>query len=228
VRASFGPFLFDSDTREVFRGEEHVSISPKAFELLDLLIRNRPRALSKSEIHDRLWPRTFVSDASLTNLIAELRAALKDPADTPRFLRTVRRFGYAFVGEARSPGEARPAGPVRRLIWEAREIPLDAAETLFGRDDGAHVRIDDASVSRRHARIVVRDGSAMLEDLGSKNGTFVNRDRLSAPVRLSDGDRIEVGRACLTFRESSPTRSTQTERSSRASRGSAARSRQRR
>jgi DNA-binding winged helix-turn-helix (wHTH) protein len=228
VRASFGPFLFDSDTREVFRGEAPVSISPKAFELLDLLIRNRPRALSKAEIHDRLWPKTFVSDASLTNLVAELRAAFHDPADGPGLLRTVRRFGYAFIGEARSPGEVRPAGPVRRLIWEAREIPLDAAETLFGRDDGARVRIDDASVSRRHARIVVRDGSATVEDLGSKNGTFVNGDRLSAPVRLADGDRIEVGRACLTFRESSSTRSTQTVRSGRGTRGSATRSRQRR
>jgi pSer/pThr/pTyr-binding forkhead associated (FHA) protein len=88
--------------------------------------------------------------------------------------------------------------------------------------------MDVHSVSRRHARLVVSGDTAIIEDLGSKNGTFVNRDRLSAPVRLSDGDRIEVGRACLTFRESSPTRSTQTERSSRASRGSAARSRQRR
>jgi len=216
MRARFAGFVFDSDTRQVFRGEAPVAISPKAFELLDLLIRNRPRALSKTEIHDQLWPKTFVSDASLSNLVAELRAVFEDDAEQPRLLRTVRRFGYAFIGDPLSPRNGSRSGPLQRLVWEAREIPLPAGETLFGRDDDVRVWIDDASVSRRHARIVVHDGKATLEDLGSKNGTFHNDNRLTAPVRLSDGDRIQVGRANIVFRESSPTRSTQTARSGRA------------
>ena len=214
MRATFAGFVFDSDTRQVCRGSEPIPLSPKAFEFLDLLIRNRPRALSKEEIHDHLWPKTFVSDASLSNLVAELRAALEDDAQHPRLLRTVRRFGYAFIGDvATAPRDMRPTGPHQRLVWESREIPLPPGETIFGRDDEARVWIDDASVSRRHARIVVSDGAATIEDLGSKNGTFVNGALLASRRRLSDGDRILVGRASLVFRETSPTRSTQTARS---------------
>jgi DNA-binding winged helix-turn-helix (wHTH) protein len=212
MRTSFAGFVFDSDTRQVFRGEQPVPISPKAFELLELLIRNRPRALSKSQIHDRLWPKTFVSDASLSNLVAELRAVFEDDARKPRLLRTVQRFGYAFIGDIVAGRETRSA-PSHRLVWEAREIPLPAGDTLFGRDDNAELWIDDAAVSRRHARITVRDGRATLEDLGSKNGTFHNGRRLTRAVSLSDGDRIEIGRARMTFREFRQTRSTQTARS---------------
>jgi DNA-binding winged helix-turn-helix (wHTH) protein len=220
MRASFGRFVFDSDTRQLFRGDDSVPISPKAFDLLDLLLRERPRAVSKEEIHERLWPKTFVSDASLSNLAAELRALFDDDAKNPRFVRTVRRFGYAFIGDALVTPAAAGAGPRQRLVWESREIALPPGETIFGRDDEARVWIDDASVSRRHACIEVRDGVATLKDLGSKNGTILNGELLASRVRLSDGDRIEVGRACLVFRESSPTRSTQTARGTRAPAGS--------
>ena len=216
MRASFGPFSFDSDARQVFRGESEIAISPKAFDLLALLIRERPRAVAKVEIHELLWPKTFVSDASLSNLVAELRAAFDDDARQPRWIRTARRFGFAFVGETTAEPEG-DRGPRRRLVWESREIPLSIGEVLFGRDDAAQVRIDDASVSRRHARLVVRGASATLEDLGSKNGTFVNGDRIAGPLGLSDGDQVRVGRARLVFRETSPTRSTRTARSTAAS-----------
>lgn len=213
MRASFAGFVFDSDTREVFHGQTPVAISPKAFELLELLIRSRPRALSKSQIHDQLWPKTFVSDASLSNLVAELRAAFEDDARRPRLLRTVHRFGYAFIGDTVAPGRESRSGPSHRLVWESREIPITAGDTVFGRDDNAELWIDDAAVSRRHARITVRDGRATLEDLGSKNGTFHNGRRLTRAVGLSDGDRIEIGRASMIFREFRQTRSTQTARS---------------
>jgi DNA-binding winged helix-turn-helix (wHTH) protein len=209
MRASFAGFVFDSDTRQLYRGAEPVALSPKAFELLDLLVRNQPRALSKEEIHDQLWPKTFVSDASLSNLVAELRAAFEDDAANPRLLRTVRRFGYAFIGE---PKEERPSQPVSsyRLLWESREIALSPGETIFGRERDATVWIDDAGVSRRHARIVVADGRARLGDLDSKNGTYLNGERLEKETNLSDGDRIQIGRAELTFRAFSETGSTQT------------------
>jgi DNA-binding winged helix-turn-helix (wHTH) protein len=209
MRANFAGFVFDSDTRQLYRGGEPVPLSPKAFELLDLLIRNRPRALSKEEIHDLLWPKTFVSDASLSNLVAELRAAFEDDAANPRLLRTVRRFGYAFIAE---PKEDRPSRSVSsyRLLWESREIALSAGETIFGRERDATVWIDDAGVSRRHARIVVADGWARLADLDSKNGTYLNGERLEKEANLSDGDRIQIGRAELTFRAFAETGSTQT------------------
>src|SRR5262249_19043686 len=83
-RQTFGDWVFDSDTRQVFRAGNAIALSPKAFELLDLLVRERPRALSKEQIHGHLWPDVFVSDASLSNLIAELRNALGDDADKPK------------------------------------------------------------------------------------------------------------------------------------------------
>jgi len=210
VRVSFADCVFDAGTHEVHRRGSLVALSPKAFELLALLIRHRPNALSKEQIHDHLWPKTFVSDASLSNLVAELRAALGDDAQKPRILRTVQRFGYAFVSEGRAGPLAAPGPSAFRLVWELREIELTPGENVFGRDSDAVVWIDDASVSRRHARIQVDGEGATLEDLGSKNGTLLNGQPVRGRERLRDGDQIEVGRASMTFRVLQQTGSTET------------------
>ena len=144
MRVSFDSFVFDSDARQVIREGAPVAITPKAFQLLDLLIHHRTRAVSKAEIHEALWPKSFASDASLSNLVAELRAALGDDAHAPRFLRTVRRFGYAFTGDAAASESSRTARQPPRLIWETREIQLAPGETLLGRDEDVRIWIDDA------------------------------------------------------------------------------------
>ena len=100
ARVAFGDFVLDLDTRELRRSGNAVALSPKAFQLLDVLVENRPRALSKRELQDCLWPETYVVEKNLTNLIAEIRAALGDDAANARFVRTIPRFGYAFHGEA--------------------------------------------------------------------------------------------------------------------------------
>ena len=210
MRLAFEDCVFDSDTREVRRSGGLVALSPKAFDLLELLVRERPKALSKEKIHAKLWPKVFVSDASLSNLVAELRAALGDDARTPRLLRTVHRFGYAFIGDARSEGRPPAGAAAYRLVWETREIELRPGANVFGRDYDAAVWIDDPSVSRHHARIVVGEGEAILEDLGSKNGTLVNGEAIDAPTKLSDGDEIRIGRASVTFRVLKQAGSTQT------------------
>ena len=101
----FGEFVLDSDTREVHRGREPVHLSPKAFQLLEALVESRPKALSKAALHDRLWPKTFVVEANLANLVGEIRAALGEDPRRPRFVRTVHGFGYAFRGapDTRAP-----------------------------------------------------------------------------------------------------------------------------
>src|SRR5512143_4222888 len=130
-------WVFDSDIREVSRGGRALPLSPKAFSLLELLIRRRPNAVSRADIHEHLWPGTFVSPANLANLVVELRAALGDDARKPRILRTVTRFGYAFAAEAAVPAE-KPARGARsfacRLVWGPREIALESSENLIGRD----------------------------------------------------------------------------------------------
>jgi len=201
MRLASGDWIFDSDTREVIRKGAAVSLSPKAFDLLNLLIRRRPKAVSKADIHERLWPGTFVSAANLANLVAELRAALGDDARASRILRTVPRFGYAFAANASEKTPAvRPAPFTCRLVWGPREIALDPGENLIGRERDAVVWIDDASVSRRHARISVDDSGATVEDLGSKNGTFLSGRRIEKPARLADKDAIKIGPASMVFR----------------------------
>ena len=208
MRLAFADCVLDLDTREVFRGSRAVALSPKAFELLELLVRERPKAVSKDAIHETLWRGVFVSDASLSNLIAELRAALGDDAERSHIIRTVRRFGYAFIG-AEQTGVALDAASFR-LLWETREIELENGDNLLGRDKGVRVWIDDPAVSRHHARIRVAKGRATLEDLDSKNGTVVNGRTIAVPTPLTDGDVLVIGRAEMTFRELRPLGSTQT------------------
>jgi DNA-binding winged helix-turn-helix (wHTH) protein len=212
MRLRFAGCVFDSDTREVRRGGEPVELSPKAFELLELLIESRPRVLPKQEIHERLWPGVFVSDASLSNLVAELRSALGDDAQKPTIVRTVHRFGYGFVAQPEPDPVAKPrlVPPVlHKLLWESREIELPAGETVFGRDRSV-VWIDDPSVSRRHARIRVEGDRATVRDLGSKNGTLVNGEPVDGDRALADGDEVQIGRARMTFHVLTRTGSTQT------------------
>ena len=204
VRFQFGDCILDRHTHELLRGGRVLHIEPKAFHLLELLVEARPKALSKDELQDALWPKTFISERSLARLISLLRDEIGDRADEPRFIRTVHGFGYAFCGEATPSDEAGSTGAEPdvscRLIWGDREIALAEGENVLGRDKSVSVWIDSNSVSRRHVRIVVSGASAKLEDLGSKNSTYLNGKRVSAPALLSSGDQIKIGSALLVFR----------------------------
>jgi DNA-binding winged helix-turn-helix (wHTH) protein len=213
LRLRFGAWVFDAESRELRGPAGAVHLSPKAFDLLGLLLESRPRVLSKAELHDRLWASTFVSDSSLASLVKEIRRALGDPVRQPAFLRTVHGFGYSFCGEAL---EATPRTGLARdgvssfLVWGPRELLLADGENLLGRGLDASARVESATVSRWHARIVLAAAGATIEDLGSKNGTYLNGRRLSGPVTIADGDAITLGSVRLLFRVVSPTDSTQT------------------
>ncbi|HEX9185570.1 MAG TPA: winged helix-turn-helix domain-containing protein [Vicinamibacteria bacterium] len=169
----FGRFVFDESSRELTAGGRRVPLSPQAFELLAALLRERPRALSKAELRDRLWPDTFVGETSLPRVVGEVRPALGDPPAEGRLVRTVHRFGYAFSGDAvdgvSRPGSDRGDGQEtgRALLWGDRLVPLVAGENVVGRDPEAAVTIPSGLVSRRHACIVVAGERATLRDLGS-------------------------------------------------------------
>src|SRR5262245_40159681 len=167
MRLSFEGCVLDLDTRQVFSEGRLAAVSPKAFALLELLALQRPRAVSREEIRGVLWPDTFVSEANLANLVLEVRSALGDDAHASRIIRTVPRFGYAFCAPAQVGGAESPGTPSseRRILWQRREIALALGENLIGRDHASVVWIDDESVSRRHARIVVDETGAKLEDL---------------------------------------------------------------
>jgi DNA-binding winged helix-turn-helix (wHTH) protein len=104
MRVRFGTFVLDPDTRELLRGSVPVPLSPKAFDLLMILVEGRPKAISKSDLQERLWPATFVVEKNLANLVSEIREAIGDDPSNPRFIRTIRRYGYAF---RETPGESR-------------------------------------------------------------------------------------------------------------------------
>lgn len=208
MRLAFGDCVFDTGSRELLRGGARQELSPKAFRFLELLLEARPRVLTKQELQDRLWPDAFVSESSLPRLAAEARAAIGDDAREGRLLRTVHRYGYAFAGEA-TAAEASVTSACRLLLGE-RVIPLREGENVLGRSADAQVCLDLARVSRQHARIVVTGRRALLEDLGSKNGTFLRGERIAALCELADGDEICVGPAVLVFRSSGRDSTTQT------------------
>lgn len=218
MRVRFTEFVFDSGSRELRGRGGPCRLSPKAFECLGALLERRPQAVSRAQLRDRLWPKTFVADTSLRRVIAEIRAALGDDERRPRFIRTVRGFGYAFSGAAEEEGAGRAAAAgaaACRLEWGKREIPLREGENILGRTDDAVTWIDSPRVSRRHARIIVSGGKASIEDLGSKNGTIVSGRRIDGPTPLEGGDQIELGSVLMTFRVFHATGSTETKRSRR-------------
>ena len=214
-RVYFGDFALDSETRELLRGGDSVSLSPKAYQLLEILVVSRPKALSKMALQEHLWPHAYVVEKNLVNLIAEIRKALDDDPTHPRFVRTVHRFGYAF----REPADATTANntaagarDVRfRLIWAQGRAGLSAGDHVLGRDPELELFLDAPGVSRRHALISIVGEEATLEDLGSKNGTFVADRRLDSRTRLVDGDVIRVASVQLTFSAVRTRGSTRTE-----------------
>jgi DNA-binding winged helix-turn-helix (wHTH) protein len=214
VKIRFGPCTLDLDTRQLVRKGREIHLAPKAYALLETLVSERPKVLSKAELQQRLWPDTFVVEANLSALVAEIRTALGDRAQAPRFIRTVHGFGYAFCAATTSDADPRPAAaqsPTCWLEWGAHRFPLTEGDHVIGRDPDVDIRIDATTVSRRHARVVVSPEGARLEDFGSKNGTFHGETRVTSRVSLADGDNIRIGSVRVTFHSPAPRQSTETQ-----------------
>lgn len=204
----FGRFGFDADRRLLTRDDAPVHITHKAFDLLELLLRTTPRVLRKSELHERLWPGTFVSDATLVGLVKELRRAFDDHDRAAPVIRTVHGVGYAFSAAINRP--LRPSRTSRWIVIGAQRFCLGDGDYVIGRDPASAIWLDVPGVSRRHARVVVADQITTVEDLGSKNGTLLGEVRVTSPAPLHDGDRITVGPVPLVFHASGTTVSTET------------------
>jgi DNA-binding winged helix-turn-helix (wHTH) protein len=199
-----GELVLDIDTRLLTRAGEVLTLPPKTFELLHELVRRAPGVVRRRELMDTVWPQEIVNDEALTQRMMLLRRALGDDPKNPRYIASVPQWGYRFVAEVRAEGSsaaavAEGASPFV-VSHEDRLIEVPNGETVIGREPEAAVSIDSLHISRRHARIVVASGRAVLEDLGSKNGTFLNGQRITTPVELKDGDQIGVGHDLLVFR----------------------------
>lgn len=224
MRLAFGDGVFDSELRQLMRGGAPVHLTPKALRLLEMLLERRPRPASKQEILDTVWPDAAVAEGSLANVVFEVRTALGDDPRSPRFIRTVHGFGYAFCGDAaeiggapvlregaRAEGGRRPGlvlPPPFRIVAPDGEFGLAEGENLVGRDPQCAVRIRSSTVSRQHARILVRGQQVLVEDLGSKNGTFVRGARIDRPTPIEDGEALQLGSIRATLRAFDPESST--------------------
>ena len=203
MRVVFGECEFDSGRRVLIRHGRATPLSPKAFQLLELLLDRRPEAVAKTELVEHLWPETFVSDASLHNLVAEVRAAARRYAaggavhphrSAVRLCLSWRCAACASVTPAPSPGHARP-----RLVSGSREWLLSEGPNWSAAIAIALVRIDSATVSRRtpescHERRGHGRGSGQQERNASE------RAARHAAVALKDGDQVQIGSVTLTYR----------------------------
>jgi DNA-binding winged helix-turn-helix (wHTH) protein len=206
----FGEFTFDCGSRLLTRSGVKRHLSLKAQQLLQLLLVARPRALSREELYDALWPSTFVCETNLASIINEVRRALGDDARASNYIRTVHGFGYSFCGEVVSVTGMNSVAAT--LLCEGQSYPLYEGENSLGRAQDCRVTITDDTISRRHALITIHDGSCSITDLDSKNGTFVNGQLIGLlPVMVTHRARIAFGAvaAKIDFRNISSIQSTQ-------------------
>src|SRR5262252_5806472 len=134
MRVTFGECVFDRARRELLRQGSPVHTGQKLLGLLELLLDAAPRAVPKEEIHKSLWPGTFVSEATLTSLVAELRHAIGDEARSPRLVRTIHGYGYSFVGEF-----AAEAVPAARGHQDRRSFRVILGDREIALSHGAHI-----------------------------------------------------------------------------------------
>ena len=227
MKYTFADICVDAGARTIANAAGSVHLTRKAFDLLLLLLESRPGAVSKEQIYTRLWPDTFVAESSLQTLIHEIRQALDSDRSPPSWIRTVHGIGYSFSGDVAVSAPPPPSGALKRpaawLLGEAVRVALYAGENVLGREVEDVIEIDLPTVSRRHARIVIEE-TATIEDLGSKNGTWLDDVRLTGPQAIADGQIVSLGSARFTFRRVRSGQSTESSEMPRpaADRGSAA------
>ena len=212
-----GEWLVEPTLDRISRDGQIVRLRPRAMDVLICLAIEAGNLASKQTIIDAVWRTEFVSEHALTQVVAELRSALGDDARNPAFIENIPRRGYRLVATvtpvAASVPSARDASLPFKLQSEDGDHPLMQGPNIIGRTGDADISIDRTEVSRCHARILVQGTTATIEDLGSKNGTFLNGERLEGPALLANGDEIWIGRSVARLRflvEGEPTQTEHT------------------
>lgn len=192
----FGSCRIDSDRRQIVRdgGERH--LPPKAYDLLLVLIEERPKVVGKEDLLRRIWPDAYVSDANLAVLVGDIRAAIGDSARHQAFIRTHHGIGYSFiadVAEVARPAAITDSGSVAALQIGDRRVLLADGFYTVGRDSECDITLHHASVSRLHGRVRVSGGTLTVEDAGSKNGTWIGGTRIEISPPLPHGQVVTFG-----------------------------------
>jgi DNA-binding winged helix-turn-helix (wHTH) protein len=129
---TFGPFRLDPGTESIWRAGREIRLRPKTFAVLRYLAERPGRLVTKDELLEAVWSDVEVGEAALTVCVNEIRKALGDEARAPRFVETVHRRGYRFLGTApagplENAGTPPPAAPARGIVGREREL-----DTLAG------------------------------------------------------------------------------------------------
>lgn len=135
----FGDFRLDATERQLWRGEERVELSGRYLDALVLLVREHGQLLSKERLFEEVWSGVIVSDSALTQCIKEIRKQLGDDAGEPRFVQTVPRYGYRFIG-----------------VVEVVEAPQATPESVGAAEDRSAI----ARPERRPLERAIREGLA--------------------------------------------------------------------
>jgi DNA-binding winged helix-turn-helix (wHTH) protein len=223
MKVRFGSYVLDSGARELSKLSDNeprassaqpVHLSPKAFDILEILVARRPNVVSKDVLMREVWGSKVVEEANLAIVIGEIRKALGDDSRSPAIVLTVPRRGYRFAASAEEVGaDGRTADQFVRcwLTWNDKTLPLREGENVIGRHPACTVWINASSVSRTHARIITTQGTATIVDEGSRNGTFVDGQRIAGAHPLADGATITFGSERATFRQWSDEQAAGTE-----------------
>lgn len=206
MKVRFGPFTLDSGARQLLKGRDSVHLSPKAFDVLEILVARRPNVVSKEVLLDEVWPGKVVEEANLAMAVGEVRKAVGDDSKSPALLMTISRRGYRFAAEvedlaAPTPVDAKGLYPRWWLTWHDTALPLREGDNIVGRHPASAIWINAASVSRSHAKITVSAAGVTIVDLGSRNGTSVDGRQLDGPHPLLDGSEVTFGSERATFRQ---------------------------
>ena len=214
----FGEFEVDVAAYALRRADQRIKLEKIPMEVLVHLVQKAGILVNRTEIQAALWGvDVFVDqDAAINTAIRKIRRALGDDAEHPRFVETVVGKGYRFIAslenhdanvclkDSRAAGGAVSSDRLRPhpnyLVTRGKQqFVLDREENLLGRDPDATVYIDHPSVSRRHARISIQSARAVLEDLQSRNGTFLDGRHVKTPTEIHHGAIIGLGPITLTF-----------------------------
>ena len=215
-RIKFAEFELDVAAYVLRRPDGPLRLEKLPMEILILLVQRAGTLVQRSDIRAMLWsPDVYVEhDSAINTAVRKIRQTLDDDAERPRFVETVVGKGYRFIApvesdpddttqsrasDRRSSAQWQRVFPSYSVTRGGQEFILPAGETVFGRDPSAGVYVDHPSVSRRHACITIGSQGAVLADLESRNGTFVNGRRIDQPANIDHGAIIGLGPITLTF-----------------------------
>lgn len=199
-----GEWFVEPKLNRISRKEISIRLEHRVMAVLMCLVARAGELVTRRELVDCVWEKGFVSDNTITHAVTELRKALEDDARDPQVIETIHGKGYRLIARVafeRSPSFMNVTTPFPFFaVLQDAEIPLHEGANLIGRGPDVVINIPSMKASRHHARINVIGGNASIEDLDSKNGTFLNGARINQKLPLNSGDLIGIGSFAETIR----------------------------